>query len=264
MSYIELSDLDLAIGAVLLLLNACLSVLMQLGLARQVLVAAARMTVQLFLVGLVLKSVFALGSPWVTAAMALVMGLFASHEVRARQERRLRGAWGYGLGGGTVMLAGVLVTLFALTVQIRPDPWYSPRYALPLLGMVLGNVMTGVSLALNDIGLTAARERNAIEAQLALGASRWQALRPTARRALRAGFIPIVNAMAATGVVALPGMMTGQILAGVDPTQAVRYQLLIMFMIAGATGSGVYMAVFASLARLTDDRHRLRLDRLTP
>lgn len=264
MSYIELGNLDLAVGAVLLLLNAGLSLAMQLGLAKQVIVAAARMTVQLFLVGLVLKAVFALGSPWITASAALVMSVFAAHEVRARQERRLRGVWGHALGGGSVMLASLLVTVFALTVQIRPEPWYAPRFALPLLGMVLGNVMTGVSLALNDIGLTAARERNAIEAQLALGATRWQALRPTARRALRAGFIPIINAMAATGVVALPGMMTGQILAGVDPTHAVRYQLLVMFMIAGATGSGVFISVFASLARLTDERHRLRLDRLTP
>jgi len=154
--------------------------------------------------------------------------------------------------------------VFALTVAVRPTPWYEPRYALPLLGMVLGNVMTGVSIALNDLGLTATRERNAIEAQLALGASWWQALRPTTRRALRSGFIPIVNSMAATGVVSLPGMMTGQILAGVDPTEAVRYQLLVMFLIAGATGTGVLLAVFTALWRLTDERHRLRLDRLTP
>lgn len=264
MSYIELGNAELAIGAVLLLLNAGLSLLMQLGLARQLLIAAARMTVQLFLVALVLKAVFAAGSPWITVAAATVMGLFAAYEVRARQERRLRGVWGYTLGGGTVMLAGMLVTVFALSVQIRPDPWYAPRYALPLLGMVLGNVMTGVSLALNDVGLSASRERVAIEAQLALGASRWEALRPTARRALRTGLIPIINAMAATGVVALPGMMSGQILAGVDPTHAVRYQLLVMFMIAGATGTGVFLAIFGALARLTDERHRLRLDRLTP
>lgn len=264
MSYIALGNLDLALGAVLLLLNAGLSLLMQLGLARQILLSATRMIVQLVLVGLVLKTVFALGSVWLTATLALVMGLFAGHEVRARQERRLRGAWGYGLGASTVMLAAMLVTVFALTVQIRPEPWYAPRYALPLLGMVMGNVMTGVSLALNDVGLTVARERVAIEAQLALGATRWKALRPVTRRALRAGFIPIVNAMAASGVVALPGMMTGQILAGVDPTEAVRYQILVMFLIAGATGSGVYLAVFACLARLTDERHRLRLDRLTP
>ena len=261
MSVIELSNLDLALGAVLLVLNAALSLAMQLGLARQLAVSAVRMIVQLLLVGMVLEAVFELGSPWVTAGLALIMGCFAGYEVRARQER---GAWGYGLGAGSVMLAAGMVTLFALTVQIRPDPWYLPRYAIPLLGMVLGNVMTGVSLALNDVSLSLSRERPAVEAQLALGASRWTALRPVTRRALRSGLIPIINAMAATGVVALPGMMTGQILAGVDPGQAVRYQLLIMFLIAGATASGVYLAVFASLARLTDERARLRLDRLTP
>ncbi len=264
MSYIAIGDRELALAAVLLLLNAGLSLALQLGLARQVLTAAARMTVQLFLVGLVLKAVFALQSPWITLSLALVMALVAGYEVRSRQERRLRGAWGYGLGTGSVMLAGAVVTLFALTVAVRPTPWFDPRYALPLLGMVLGNVMTGVSLALNDVGLTATRERNAIEAQLALGAGWWQALRPVTRRALRSGFIPIVNAMAATGVVSLPGMMTGQILAGVDPTEAVRYQLLVMFLIAGATGAGVLLAVFTALWRLTDDRQRLRLDRLTP
>ena len=264
MSYIELGNLDLALAAVLLLLNAALSLLLELGLAKQLLVAALRMMVQLFLVGLVLKFVFQAGSPWVTGGVAVIMGLFAGHEVRARQERRLTGGWGYGLGATTVMFAASLATFFGLAVSIRPDPWYEARYALPLLGMVMGNVMTGVSLALNDVGLTASRERNAIEAQLALGATRWQAMRPTTRRALRSGFIPVINAMAATGVVALPGMMTGQILAGVDPTLAVRYQLLVMFLIAGATGTGVILAVYTNLWRLTDDRHRLRLDRLSP
>ncbi|MDH3741680.1 MAG: ABC transporter permease, partial [Hyphomicrobiales bacterium] len=76
------------------------------------------------------------------------------------------------------------------------------------------------------------------------------------------GFMPIINAMAATGVVSLPGMMTGQILSGVDPTEAVKYQLLIMFLIGGATGFGVLLAVLGNIWRLTDERHRLRLDRL--
>jgi putative ABC transport system permease protein len=74
--------------------------------------------------------------------------------------------------------------------------------------------------------------------------------------------MPIVNAMAATGLVALPGMMTGQILSGVDPTEAVKYQILIMFLIAGGTGFGALTAVLAAAARITDGRHRLRLDRL--
>ena len=76
--------------------------------------------------------------------------------------------------------------------------------------------------------------------------------------------MPIVNSMAATGLVSLPGMMTGQILAGVEPVEAVKYQLLIMFLIAGGTGIGAIAAVMAASYRLTDARHRLRLDRLAP
>ena len=193
--------MDLILGASLLMLNAGLSMMMQLGLARQLIISAARMTVQLLLVGLLLKAVFAVGSLWMTLTLALIMCLFAGYEVRARQERRLRGIWGYGIGAGAVMFAGTLVTLFALTVVLEPEPWYTPRYAIPLLGMIVGNVMTGASLALNDIGLSAGKDRNAIEAQLALGATRWQALKPVTRRALRSGFIPIVNSMAATGVI---------------------------------------------------------------
>jgi len=81
---------------------------------------------------------------------------------------------------------------------------------------------------------------------------------------MRSALMPIVNAMAATGLVALPGMMTGQILAGVEPTEAVKYQLLIMFLIAGGTGLGSLAAVMGGAYRLTDGRHRLRLDRLSP
>jgi putative ABC transport system permease protein len=156
------------------------------------------------------------------------------------------------------------VTVLALAGLVGPTPWYSPQYAIPLFGMVMGNSMTGISLGLNTLSVAMVRERTAVEAQLMLGASRWTALRPAIRQALRSGFMPIVNSMAATGVVFLPGMMTGQILAGVDPNQAIRYQLLIMFLIAGATGSGVLLAVFAAAWRLTDERHRLRLDRMTP
>jgi len=262
--YIPLDYGDVVAAATLLVFNAVLSYLLALGLERQLVIAALRMTVQLLLVGLVLKALFDLNSPWLTGLVALLMGLFAGREIMARQERRLAGWWAYGLGASTMMLAAAVVTVLALSTQIRPDPWYAPRYAIPLFGMILGNAMTGISLGLNGLTTVAARERLAIEAQLMLGATRWEAMRPVSRQALRSGFMPIINAMAATGLVALPGMMTGQILAGVDPTQAVKYQLLIMFLIAGATGTGVLLAVLGGVWRLTDERHRLRLDRLAP
>ncbi|MEL6478469.1 MAG: iron export ABC transporter permease subunit FetB [Pseudomonadota bacterium] len=260
--YVALSYWDLVLASVFLMLNAGLSVAMQLGLARQLLIAAARMIVQLLMIGLVLKTVFALSSPWLTLAIALAMVGFAGREIWARQERRLAGLWGFATGTGAMLLAGSVVAVAALTTMIGPEPWWNPQFALPLFGMILGNTMTGVSLGLDTLHSTLHREKAAIEAQLLLGANRIEAMRPQLTRALRSGFTPIINAMAATGVVALPGMMTGQILSGVDPQEAVKYQLLIMFLIGGATGLGVLGAVLASLSRLSDARHRLRLDRL--
>ena len=162
-----------------------------------------------------------------------------------------------------MMAAGTLVTLFALTTQLHADPWYHPRYAIPILGMILGNTMNGVSLGLDRLLATAVRERVSIEARLILGWDMPRALASVKRESLRAGLIPTINGMSAAGLVSLPGMMTGQILAGVDPMDAVMYQLLIMFLIAGGTGLGLLLAVLAGARRLTDSRHRLRLDRLT-
>lgn len=260
--YISLSYFDLAAASIFLILNAAFSFMLKLRLESQLLVSCARMIVQLLMIGLVLKTVFAAASPLITLLLATAMIVFAGREIWARQERRLRGVWGYSLGATSMMLAGAVVTISALTTQIEPTPWWNPQFALPLFGMILGNTMTGVSLGLDTLHSSVYRERISIEAQLLLGRTRWQAVLPPTRRALRSGFTPIINAMAATGVVSLPGMMTGQILSGVDPQEAVKYQILIMFLIGGATGLGVLGAVFGSVWRLTDNRERLRLDRL--
>ena len=262
MSAVSLSLWDLALAAMLVMIHAGLSLALQLGLGRQIVLAVIRMVIQLALLGVVLEFLFARASPWLTALAAAVMILFAGREAVARQGRKFAGPWGYSIGTSAILVAATLVIIFALTTQIQPAPWYDPRYAIPLLGMVLGNTMTGVALGLNTLTATARRDKSAIEAQLCLGAGIWEAMRPTLREAMRSGMLPIVNAMAATGLVSIPGMMTGQILAGAAPAEAIRYQLLIMFLIAGGTGLGVFAAVYAGARRLTDARHRLRLDRL--
>jgi putative ABC transport system permease protein len=261
-NFVALSYLDIALAAVLLIMNAALSLALRLGLARRLLIAGARMVVQLTLIGLVLKALFELASPTFTALAALIMVLFAGREAMARQERRFTGFWTYGIGTGSMMAAGIIVTVFGLTTQISPDPWYHPRYALPILGMILGNTMNGVSLGLDRLVSGAVVQRAAIEARLTLGATATQAMRGVTREAMRAGLIPTINGMAAAGLVSLPGMMTGQILAGVEPVEAVKYQILIMFLIGGGTGLGLFAAVMMGARRLTDPRHRLRLDRL--
>jgi putative ABC transport system permease protein len=103
-----------------------------------------------------------------------------------------------------------LVTAFALLTAIRPSPWSDPRYAIPLLGMILGNCMTGIALGLNTLTTSLMLRRSSVEAQVMLGATRWDAAAPVTRNALRSALMPTINSMSATGLVSLPGMMMGR------------------------------------------------------
>ncbi len=259
---ITLNYIDLAIAASLVLLLALLSVRMHVNISRQLLVAALRTAIQLTLIGLVLKALFAnVQLAWVSL-LALFMLLVAGREVMARQERRFKGWWGYAVGTFSMFLSSFAVTVFALVVILGESPWYTPQYAIPLLGMLLGNTMNGIAIAMDRLTHAAWEQRAVIEARLMLG-QRWdEAVSEMRRQAIRSGMIPIINAMAAAGVVSLPGMMTGQILAGAPPVEAVKYQILIMFLIAAGTGLGTLAAVTIGSRRLFDERQRLCLERL--
>lgn len=262
MTVIPLSAGDLSIAAGLIIILAILSVKLELGIAAQILVAAVRTTVQLLLIGLVLKSVFShVHITWVIT-LSMIMLIAAGREVMARQQRKFTGSWGAGLGGLSMFLSSFTITILTLTTIIGVDPWYEPRYAIPLLGMMLGNTMTGVALGLDRMTSLAWDQQDTIEARLMLGQSWQRAITDIRRASIRSGLIPIVNSMAAAGIVSLPGMMTGQILAGSPPFEAVKYQILIMFITAGGTGLGTLTAIYLGSHRLFDKRHRLRLDRL--
>lgn len=262
MGLIALGPFDLALAAALVVLLAALSWWLRLGVERRLLVAAARSTVQLSLLGLVLKVLFEQRSLPLIGLLALGMLLAAGYEVRARQKRRFRGAWGMGLGSLSMFLSSFGVTLLALLVIIGVEPWYQPQYLIPLLGMLLGNTMNGVAISLDQLTGAAWDHRGQIEARLALGQDWGTAIGPLRRDALRAGLIPIINATATAGIVSLPGMMTGQILAGSPPMEAAKYQLMILFLIAAGTGLGSLVAIWLGSRRLFDERQRLRLDRL--
>jgi putative ABC transport system permease protein len=257
---LTISDGRLALSALLILVNVGLSAALRLGLSRSLLLASVRMVVQLLLVGYVLEWLFHQDQAplivLVGAAMAMIAG------VSAVQRTRQRFAGIYLNSLLSVMASSALVTGLAVTGLIQPQPWYNPQYLIPLLGMVLGNTLNGLSLGLDRFmeGLRSGRDQ--VETDLALGATRWEASQAVVRDAIRVAMIPTINSMMVMGLVSLPGMMTGQILQGAAPAAAVRYQIVILFMIASATALGVFAVVGLAYGRLTSADHQLRLERL--
>ena len=146
-------------------------------------------------------------------------------------------------------VTGVTVTFAVTGLVIGAEPWYSPRYVIPIAGMVLGNSMTGIALSLERVFADLDARSDEVRAMTALGASPWEAAHPSIRTALRAGLIPTINSMAAAGIVFIPGMMTGQILAGADPLEATKYQIVVMLMVSAAEIVGAVLAVLMSYRR---------------
>ena len=262
MTTIALHPLDLALAALLVLINAAAAMALRLQIHRQILWAATRMVVQLLLVGLVLRFVFQAASPAVTLLIVALMIGAAAREVAVRPTRRLQGGGNYRIGALVVGLSSVATVVLALMTAIRPDPWFDPRYAIPLMGIVLGSVLNSASLGLDSFFEGVTTGRRAIEAQLALGATLHQALAALIRSAIRRGMVPIINQMSAAGIITLPGIMTGQLIAGMDPMEAVKYQILLLFLLTGASGLASAGAVYLAARSMTDERQRLRSDRL--
>ncbi len=181
----------------------------------------------------------------------LTAGLTAA----SRNQRRYPGIWINTVI--SVWASAWIVTSFALFAVMRGiDHWYQPQYAIPLLGMVLGNTLNGISVGLNSFTEALVTRREQVESLLALGATRWEAALSPMQHGIRTGMIPIINSMMVVGIVSLPGMMTGQIIAGMPPIQAVKYQVVVMFLIASATALGTVSVVLLSFFRLFNVDHQ--------
>ena len=159
-----------------------------------------------------------------------------------------------------VSIAGcaVLGLAFLLAVVVRVEPWYNPRYVIPVAGMVVGNSMTAAALCLNRFHSELRLRRAEIEVRLAHGATSTQAAAGAARAAARAAAIPVLASLATVGMVSLPGMMTGQIIAGVDPTQAIRYQIAIMYVLLATKMATAVLAVKLARHLFFTPAHQLR------
>lgn len=233
---VDIAWAGLVQAAAMVMVAVALSAWQRLGLGRSLVLGALRATIQLVVIGHVLLWLFEADRWYLVAGVLLLMVAVATFTATSRLRgapevrRRLRP-----ICAAAIFTGAGLTLAYVGGVIVHVTPWYNPRYLIPLFGMIVANAMNGAALAAERLQSEMEAGRAEIESYLALGASPQQASAVPVRRALVAAMIPAVNSLAIVGVVALPGMMTGQILAGADPTLAVRYQLVVVFMLTAAT-----------------------------
>ncbi|KAI0248908.1 UPF0014-domain-containing protein [Lactifluus subvellereus] len=249
------------IGLAFITMNIALSQALQLRIGASLTIAALRCVVQLTFVATVLQRVFAAQNMWAVGGIALLLNTLGTFEtVVIKAERRCRHMF-------PAVLAAMLVSTIPTSIlgarfAMGIVPFWRPEQYIPVVGMLCGNAISGVSVTLGYVLRELDENRDKTETLLAFGASRFEACRPLVVNALRLALMPTINAMSVMGIIAIPGMMTGAILGGADVQQAARLQMIIMFMIAASSALSSIIATFFALSVCIDSEHRIRGDRI--
>jgi putative ABC transport system permease protein len=221
-------------------------------LEQDIAVAVIRSFLQLTAVGYVIQAIFDSDSLWLVAALLAGMVGFGAWTARGRA-KAVPGATGpivLALGVAAVVTLGLVIGLGVFKAE--------PRYLVPVGGMVIGNSMTAVAVALNRLADEMHEGRRQIEAMLALGATSFQAARAAVARSLRSGMIPLVDSTKTTGIVFFPGTMVGMLIAGAEPVDAVRLQLVLLWVLLGAVALSGLIAKSLGYRGFFTDAHQLR------
>jgi len=192
--------------------------------------AIFRMVIQLLLVGYILAFIFAAENAWIVLVVIIIMLLSASWIALRTSQQKLSVLFSKAII--SILVGGGLVLVFISQIVLELSPWYKPNYMIPIAGMIFANAMNSISIAVERLEAELNRNLDYEEAK---------------KIAFQASLIPIVNSLFAVGLVSLPGMMTGQILSGVSPLIAVRYQIVVMCMIFGS--GGITSALFLSMVK---------------
>jgi putative ABC transport system permease protein len=253
---LDLSVWQVGLAAVLIAVVILISALQALGLERDLLVGTVRAIAQLYLVGIILAAVFSAGQWYWVVLVLIAMTLVATQAAVSRLTKPIPGR--YEIAATAIVVSTTLTLGWVIAVVVRVQPWYEPQYVIPIAGMILGNAMTSAALAGDRLQSDLRVRTDEIEAMLALGFSGREAVQPMVRSAVRAAMIPTVSGMMTVGLVQLPGMMTGQILAGASPLVAISYQIVVVFMLAVATSLASLLFVRLAVRRYLTPAHQLR------
>ena len=252
MNAIHLSVGDVVATLVLVAIAGAVALWERTDLEGDIAVAVARSFIQLTAIGYVIKAIFDSDSMLWVALLLAVMVVFGAFTARGRATRVPHAFWPLLLA-----LAIAATSTLALVLAIGVFP-AEARYLVPVGGMVIGNAMTAAAVALNRLGDEIHDSAARIEATLALGATATEALRPVARRSLRSGMIPLIDSTKTTGLIFFPGTMVGMLLAGASPTDAVRLQLVLLYILLGAVALATLFAVLLSRRAFFTAEHQLR------
>lgn len=251
---------ELSLATLLILAAGLLSLFMTLGLVKTLAISTLRTYLQLIALGFVLVWIFDKQNQWIVLAAYLFMILMTSRIVLQRVRYKPDSLYAQALTA--IFISSVSVTAIVTQLVIQIDPWYDPRYILTLGGMILGNSMNGIALALERFFSDLQSRREEITQMLAFGATPWEASLPSIRASLTAGLLPTINTMNAAGIVFVPGMMSGQLLAGADPLEAAKYQIVVMLMLSATTSIGAMLTVLLSYRKAFDAESRLITSKL--
>lgn len=228
---INLVQFSWALG--LMAIAVGLSAWQRLGLEWSLVIATVRTVVQLLAVGYILEIVFALNQPGAVLAIIGVMAGIAAIVARNRISQKVPRL--LPVVGASILVSTALTLAYVNLLVLQPTPWFNPQYLVPLAGILLGNAMNAAAIGGERLVSSLNNSQLEIETHLSLGATPSQATATYRKEAIKAGLIPTLNSMMVVGVVTLPGIITGQILSGVNPLDAAVYQILIMFILAIAT-----------------------------
>jgi putative ABC transport system permease protein len=249
---IHLNIGQVAASLALVGIAALVSLWQRADLERDIAVATVRSFIQLTAIGYVIKVIFEQNNLAFVAALLAVMVLFGAITARGRAKRVPHAFWplllALALAGSTTLLLVVALGVF--------EP--QARYLVPVGGMVIGNAMTAAAVALNRLGDDVADGAPQIEATLALGATASQAMRPLLRRSLRSGMIPLIDSTKTTGLIFFPGTMVGMLLAGASPINAVRLQLILLYVLLGSVALAALTSVHIGYRNFFTSAHQLR------
>jgi putative ABC transport system permease protein len=233
-----MSNLSLLLTFSLVLLSLALSYKEKLGLEKDMLIASARAVIQLTIIGFILKFVFALDNLIFTTIILLIM-VYNASTVAAKRGEGIEKAT---LISFSAILSGLIVTLGVL-IGFHAIP-YEPSQVIPVSGMVVGNSMVATSLLFKSLLSNFQTKKEEVEVKLCLGAPAKEASINLIRDSIKTAMLPTFDSMKTLGIVQLPGMMTGLILAGVAPEAAIKYQIMVAFMLAGAVSVSSFIASY--------------------